>query len=172
MDEQPVLMADVGGGSVELTVADRDTFYHACSLGVGVARMAAAYVPSDPPAKGEIRKLRARYREELDPLARVLREHPIKTLIGSSGTMENIALMVAARKTLNASLTLNELEFSRRDFRDFYREFIKMDRGERLEQKGLEQRVDLSYTGTVLLDHLLKSSASTGQSASRPCEKG
>ncbi|MDZ7771169.1 MAG: Ppx/GppA phosphatase family protein [Balneolaceae bacterium] len=158
LDEEPVLMADIGGGSVELTVAGRDRFHHACSLKIGVARMAAEYVASDPLSKGEIKKLRARYRRELEPMAEVMEKHPVRTLIGTSGTMENIALMIAARKDLNASLTLNELEFRQKDYRDFYREFINMDRRERLTQKGLEEkRVDIIAPGVVLLDHLIRS---------------
>ena len=87
----------------------------------------------------------------------MLKEFPVKTIIGSSGTMENIAAMIADRNSLTASMTLNELQFSAKDFKKFNTSFLKLDRSQRLKEDKLEEkRVDIIAPGMVLLDYLIR----------------
>jgi exopolyphosphatase/guanosine-5'-triphosphate,3'-diphosphate pyrophosphatase len=158
--DKPVLMVDIGGGSVEFILADRQQFFYSSSKKVGVARMAAAFVDHDPITKEEIRKLRAHFENELKDLFEALKDHDIDTIIGSSGTMENIAEMIANEQSISSSLTLNELTYSVKDYKKFHKKFIKLNREERLKQKGLEEkRVDIIAPGLVLLDFLIEKAA-------------
>lgn len=154
---ETVLMVDIGGGSVEFIVAKRDEVFYSASKKIGVARMTAEFVHHDPIAKSEVRTLRKHYNAELRDLFAVTERHGAALLIGSSGTMENIAAMVANRQSITASLTLNELTFSAKNYKKFHRNFIGMDRSERLNEKGLdEKRVDIIAPGLVLLELLVK----------------
>ncbi len=156
MDEEMVLMVDIGGGSVEFIVGNVDEFIYYNSLKLGVARMAAKFVSQDPITNNEKEALREHYRKTLTEVGEILQEHSVKTIIGSSGTMENIAAMVASRNSINASITLNEMVFHDDEFHQFYKKFIKMDRKERLKEKELEdKRVDIINPGMVLLEFLL-----------------
>lgn len=153
---ETVLMADVGGGSVEFILANKNEVFFSTSKKLGVARMAARFVDHDPISSDEIEQLREHYREELEELFEVISNHDVRTIIGSSGTMENIAEMIADRQSITASLTLNELTFSADDFRAFYADFITLDRKQRLKQDGLEEkRVDIINPGMVLLELLI-----------------
>lgn len=157
LDEQPVLMVDIGGGSVEFIIGNKDTLYFSTSLKIGAARMATAFIDHDPITKKEIKKLRKTFAKELQPLAEALQNHSVKTLVGSSGTMENMAMMIANRKSLSTSLSLNELEFKAADFEKFHKKFITLSHDERLKMNGLEEkRVDIITPGVVLLKYLLK----------------
>ena len=157
LDEQPVLMVDVGGGSVEFIVANRREFFYSASKKIGVARMAARFVDTDPVSKEQRETLRAHFRKELVDLFGVLEKYPVDTIIGSSGTMENIARMVAHRSGLSASMTLNELEITAGEYRTFHDEFIELDRSERLAEDGLEEkRVDIIAPGLILLELLIE----------------
>lgn len=156
LDEEMVLMVDIGGGSVEFIVGNINEFIYYNSLKLGVARMAAKFVSSDPISEKEIKALEDHYRKTLSEVGKLLKEHSVKTIIGSSGTMENIAAMVASRNSINASITLNELVFHDDEFLPFYEKFIKKDRKERLKEKELEEkRVDIINPGMVLLHYLI-----------------
>lgn len=156
LDEKPVLMVDIGGGSVEFIIADKEEFFYSASKKIGVARMAAQFVSTDPVKKKEQKKLRKHFKQELKDLFEAVEAHPVDTIVGSSGTMENIATMIANRNSISKSMTLNEIEFTADEYRDFHTYFIKLDRSERLKEKGLdEKRVDIIAPGLVLLRYLI-----------------
>jgi len=109
LTEEMVLMADVGGGSVEFIIGNNKEFIYYNSLKLGVARMTAAFIDSDPIKQKDIKKLQDHFKKELSEIAKLAKKHKVKTIIGSSGTMENIGQMVASRKSLSAERSLNEL---------------------------------------------------------------
>src|SRR6056297_2204382 len=92
--DKPALMMDIGGGSVEFIIADREKFYFLASKKLGVARMAAKFVDHDPVTVNEIESLKQHFKEKLEDVAQAFAGNRTKTLIGSSGTMENIAAMI------------------------------------------------------------------------------
>ncbi|TRO64504.1 Ppx/GppA phosphatase family protein [Christiangramia sabulilitoris] len=157
LDKEMVLMVDIGGGSVEFIVGNNEEFLYHNSLKLGVARMSAKFVKHDPITKSEIKTLKKHYRAMLKEIGEVIREHKVKTMIGSSGTMENIGAMVASRTSITADMTLNELTFQAADFKDLYKDFIKLNRDERKKISELdEKRIDIINPGMVLVKYLLK----------------
>jgi len=155
--KKPVMMVDIGGGSVEFILGNRDTFYFLVSKKIGVARMTAGFVNSDPVSEGEILALREYYRNQLTDVAQAFALHRTHTIIGSSGTLQNIALMITGQSGSSPNLTLNELIFTNKQFFSLYEKVIQMNREERLKLKGLdEKRVDIIVPGLVLMDYLIR----------------
>jgi exopolyphosphatase / guanosine-5'-triphosphate,3'-diphosphate pyrophosphatase len=157
MPDEPALIMDVGGGSVEYILADKEKFYYLSSKKLGVARMTASFIEQDPVSKQEIRKLESYYHENLADVAQAFAMHRASMLIGSSGTMENIGLMIAYLNKRNPSLSVNELDFTASEFFKFYDYVIGMDFKKRSALKGLdEKRVALLPAGLVLVRYVLK----------------
>lgn len=157
LDQNPVLMVDIGGGSVEFILGNDKEFFYLTSKKIGVSRTADIFKPSDPITKEEIERLEAHYQEELKYVTEALEKHPTEVMIGSSGTMQNIAAMIAARKKTPTDVTLNEMEYSAEDYFKFYEEFIKLDHNKRLKVSGLDsKRVDFINTGVVLVNLLFR----------------
>lgn len=156
LDEDMVLMVDIGGGSVEFIVGNKKEFVHLSSLKIGVARMAARFVSSDPIKESEIKEVRRHFESQLEEVKAVLKEYPVKTIIGSSGTMENIAAMIVGEDSGPDMLTLNELAISSEAFQIFYSDFIQLNRKKRSKIKGLEEkRIDIINPGMVLVKYLV-----------------
>ena len=156
LSEEMVLMVDIGGGSVEFIVGNNEGFVYVTSLKLGVARMAAHFVNEDPISKKEKKALRKHFKKEMNELTEVLRKHPVKTMIGSSGTMENIAAMIAEHNSIAASFSLNELVYDVEEFKSFYKYFIKLDKKKRAKEKQLEEkRIDIINPGMVLVKFLI-----------------
>ncbi len=157
LGEENVLMVDIGGGSVEFILGNKDKFHYLTSLKLGVARMAAPFVNNDPVTKKEIKELNKHFERELKKVSEVLEKYPVKTIIGSSGTMENIAAMIVTQQSDAEILTLNELEYSRKDFEKFYKDFIELKSAKRAKINGLEEkRINIINPGMVLVKFLLE----------------
>jgi len=157
LPEQPALMVDIGGGSVEFIIGDKKRFYFLTSKKIGVARMTASFVNSDPISAEEIKKLEDVYEEQLRDVAQAFATHRAGIMIGSSGTMENIGLMIAKREDKLQNLSVNELEFTSKQFFSLYDELIGMNRKERSKLSELDdKRIDLIAPGLILVRFLLE----------------
>jgi exopolyphosphatase/guanosine-5'-triphosphate,3'-diphosphate pyrophosphatase len=157
MSNSPSLIMDVGGGSVEYIIANNEKFFHLSSKKLGVARMTARFVDDDPISDEEIQTLTTHFRTNLTDVAQSFASNRASMMIGSSGTMENIALMIAYRKEKTPNLSVNELEFTAAEFFKLYDDVIGMDYDERAELKGLDdKRVSLLPAGLVLVNYVLK----------------
>ena len=157
LPENPALMVDIGGGSVEFIIGDKERFYFLSSKKIGVARMTATFVDNDPISTEEISKLEQFYEEQLRDVAQAFATHRAGIMIGSSGTMENIGLMIAKREGKLQNLSVNELEFTSKQFFSLYDELIGMNRKERSKLSELDdKRIDLIAPGLILVRFLLK----------------
>ena len=160
LPEKPVLMVDIGGGSVEFIIGDKKKFYHLSSKKLGVARMTSRFVDTDPISKEEIQALEAHYEEQLRDVAQSFATHRASVMVGSSGTLENIGMMIAKRENRPQNLSVNELEFTNKQFLALYDELIGMSRKERAKLSELDdKRIDLIAPGLVLVRYILKAFA-------------
>jgi len=157
MPDKPAVIMDVGGGSVEFIVADQEKFHHLGSKKLGVARMTARFIEHDPITQEEINLLKKHYDNQLVDVAEAFAIHRSSMLIGSSGTMENIGLMISHRNNKTPNLTINELEFTAKEFFELYDDIIGLDKKKRAKLKGLdEKRINLLPAGLVLVHYILK----------------
>ena len=155
--QSPALIMDIGGGSVEFILSDNKKFYFLTSKKIGVARMTASFIDNDPISKNEISKLESYFQENLVDVAEAFANHRGSLLIGSSGTMENIGLMIAHKNRRDPALSVNELDFTAKEFFKFYEDTIGMTSIERSKLQGLdEKRIDLLPAGLVLVNYILK----------------
>ena len=154
---EPVLMVDIGGGSVEFILANAKQFFFTTSKKIGVSRMTDIFKPQDPITQPDITKLEKHYNQELSEITEAIKGFSVKTIVGSSGTMQCIGSMVAARNGLPVDVTLNEFTFSTKDYLDFYDEFITLNEEERANVKGMDaKRLRFINTGVVLVRQLIK----------------
>lgn len=157
MPKTPAVIMDIGGGSVEFILADQEKFHHLSSKKLGVARMTARFVDHDPITQEEIDSLKKHFDKQLADVAEAFAMHRSSMLIGSSGTMENIGLMIAHRNNKTPNLTVNELEFTDKEFFEFYDDVIGLNGKKRAKLKGLdEKRIKLLPAGLVLVYYILK----------------
>lgn len=104
---------DLGGGSMQVTCFARRQLSRSWSLPLGSLRLSSAFLASDPPARGELRRLRRH-------VARVLGAAGVPSvrgggvLVGTGGTVRNLAKMDArARRYPVARVHGYRLEWDR-----------------------------------------------------------
>ena len=152
LDPAPALCFDLGGGSLEVMVGDASSLMWATSVPLGVARLTADFVHSDPISKSDRRALRDHIAEVLAPVVAEVETFEPKLAVGSSGTLENLAEMVAARRDEDTPATLNQLTITRQEFLELHKDLLASKATERLRIDGLDaRRVDLIVAGSMVL---------------------
>ena len=157
LTSDPVLIVDIGGGSVEFILANDKEFFFTISKKLGVSRMRDVFQPKDPITPKDIETLTAHYEKELAEITQSIANLKVETVIGSSGTMQTIGTMIAKRKDQSVDVTLNELTFSAEDYFEFYEEFIALDEEARANYPGMDtRRLRFINTGVVLVKLILE----------------
>ncbi len=156
IDPGPALAADLGGGSLEIMVGDRSGIGFAASVRLGVGRLTAELVRSDPPSASDRARLRARVDEELAPvLAEALWVKP-RMLIGSSGTLVSIARIAASLRDGGAPPMINQLTVSAKEISVAAKRILGSSAAERARLPGCDaRRAELLPAGIAVLEALL-----------------
>ena len=109
------LFLDIGGGSVELTVADQTNTFCLFSLPLGAVRLTEQFFNTDPPRYKEIKSLRQHARARVAAVARRIQKEKFTMAFGSGGTITALAetdkgkdpsLIVLRRQRLQVLLDL------------------------------------------------------------------
>jgi exopolyphosphatase/guanosine-5'-triphosphate,3'-diphosphate pyrophosphatase len=148
----PHLLLDIGGGSVEFIVATETKALLLESRKLGSARMTAKYIKSDPVDAKELALLLRHYRQELAPLCESIRAlNPVKVL-GSSGTLENLAAMCGSGGKTNGP---GGGVLERADLDSLTARLVESRAKDRAAMSGLDaKRQDQIIAGAVLVREL------------------
>jgi exopolyphosphatase/guanosine-5'-triphosphate,3'-diphosphate pyrophosphatase len=160
LKNDPHLIIDIGGGSVEFIVGDQKRAMLLESRKLGAARMTATYVKSDPISKADRAGLLAHYDEELSPLCHAIEGlKPVKA-IGTSGTLENIAAMCGSQASRNGHSNGHSERMAvieRGPLEKLVEVLIESRAKERVKIPGLDdQRRDQIVAGAILVEELFK----------------
>lgn len=157
---QPHLIIDIGGGSTELILGDSQEPRTLTSTKVGAVRLTSELITTDPISHIEFQYLQAYARGMLERsveevLANVkFGESP--RLIGTSGTIETIAVIHAREKLGTVPSTLNGYEFTLKDLRDWVNRLRRMTNVERSTIPGMpEKRSEVILAGAIILQEAM-----------------
>lgn len=152
--DQDVLLIDIGGGSVEFIVARDGKAQLLRSLNIGAARLLEMIEPSDPMTAEQTAKLQGIIRDKCIGLLEELKEFHCQTIVGSSGTFETMAALIAnLRGDHLSSENLNSYSFSYRDYHRAHQRIQKSKQEERLAMPGMDpMRVDMIVMGSMIVE--------------------
>ncbi|MFZ5555089.1 MAG: exopolyphosphatase [Bacteroidota bacterium] len=95
----PALIMDIGGGSVEFIIGDREKIYWKKSYRMGVSRLREQFPFTDPATKNEISAVKEFIREFISEISQQATTFSIHTLVGCSGSFDSFADILYQRKT-------------------------------------------------------------------------
>lgn len=152
IDPGPALCLDLGGGSLEVMVGDRESLKFSASVPLGVARLTAELVNGDPLTSDDVGRLEKRATSVLAPLADDVAQLGPAMAVGSSGTFCDLARMVAARRIGSVPRSINQFSFTRDELLPLHEELLALRSSERAGLPGLEsKRADIIPTGSTVL---------------------
>jgi exopolyphosphatase/guanosine-5'-triphosphate,3'-diphosphate pyrophosphatase len=156
--KEPSLVLDIGGGSNEFIIATSEKILWKQSFDIGVARLLEHFSPADPVQPDEISKIEAHLEEVLQPLFEAVKKYPVKELIGSSGSFDTFAEMIAHKHFSIAVLKgKTEFTFNMDQYYQAHEQLLRSNRLERSQTPGIiELRVDMIVVGTITANFILK----------------
>ncbi|MEO6903387.1 MAG: phosphatase [Bacteroidia bacterium] len=157
MSREQSLIIDIGGGSTEFSIGNKDGILWKQSFLLGAARLLEMFTPSDPITIKEIKTITNFLEQELEPLFIALKEYPVIELIGSSGSFDSLAEMIANKfYTPQILENITEYTYNLPDCAAIYGILIKSTKKERTEMKGLvSMRVDMMVVSSILVHFIL-----------------
>ncbi len=156
IDPSPALAMDLGGGSLELMVGDGRGLDWAASLKLGVGRLTAEHVRSDPPSGDDFRRVSDAVGRALGRVAGQIAPLEPKKAIFSSGTLETLVGLAAQRRDGRYPTSLNQLSVSAADLRKLRDDLVSMTAEERASLPGVDaRRADLLPAGAILASRAL-----------------
>ena len=158
LGEEPALIMDIGGGSVEFIIGSQNRIFWKQSFEIGGQRLMEKFMRTDPLAEAERRRLYAYFDEQLIPLANAVHQYAPTAVVGSSGSFDTLVAMDFLHRTgflPDRAQTSFELPLA-----EFYRSFeilLSHNHDERLAIPGMVPlRVDMIVVASCLIDYVLR----------------
>jgi exopolyphosphatase/guanosine-5'-triphosphate,3'-diphosphate pyrophosphatase len=151
------LVMDIGGGSVEFIIGNKEAIHWKRSFEIGAQRLLDKFHKSDPMPTESIDHMFAWLSEELQELKDALVTFKPTGLIGCSGTFDTLSeiYLNRVRKERKPESTIFKLPI--KDYHDIHRELLIKDKSERLEIKGMvSMRVDMIVVASCLISFVLE----------------
>ena len=151
----PFLVIDLGGGSTELVIGDKEPT-GAYSMDVGCVRMTERHTPGGNPTKAQEEAIRTDVRNALKVAATKVDWKTTKTVVGVAGTITTVAAHVLNLKTYDpdvlhgASLTAAQISQTAQDFMTL----TPAQRGALPYMH--EGRIEVITAGSIVLDEVMK----------------
>ena len=155
---EPVLIMDIGGGSIEFIIADENDILWLRSFEIGGQRMIEKFHKHDPITAEEISNLEQFLFEQLQPLFEVVALHQPQVLVGSSGTFDTLSEIFLNKIGEEMDPELTEYPLTLAAFEEIFQELISKTKEERLLIPGMiPLRVDMIVVASVLIKFILDS---------------
>ena len=159
MNNDLSLIIDIGGGSTEFIIANKNEIKWKHSFLLGAARLLERFDPSDPISDKEMNELNDYIKQELKLLFEAIEKYPVTELIGASGSFDSFAEMIACRfYTPDILKNKTEYTFKLDDFAVIYKDILKSTKEERSQMKGLiAMRVDMIVISSIMVQLVISS---------------
>ena len=155
--DRNVLIADVGGGSVELIVGNRNKLLHAASLKLGAIRLKDLYLRQDAPSGGRLERLKEAVETQLKAALPRFKKVGFDDFVGTSGMIGNLAEIMHLHKTGRPIPQLNLARFSFKDVTAAEKLLVKTPLKQRHEIPGVDpKRADVLVPAIIVLSTLME----------------
>ncbi len=152
IEEKPVIIIDIGGGSIEFCIADNETLIKKYSYKIGIARLLRTFNYNDPLTPVDINSIRTEVTNIVYKFFEEARNYNPEILVGASGSFETFANLV--RYECEECFILEESRFniiSLGYFQSVYQKLVSYDLEQRKNMPGMEiMRVKMMPIAAVI----------------------
>lgn len=157
LTDQPTLLVDVGGGSVEIIAGNRKRLLHAESLKLGAIRLKDLFLTKAPPPKAKLRAMHDMIAKELEAALERFRQPEFDRIVISSGMASNLAEIIYLERTGYPIPQINLSTITLKEIRGVEQRLAMSDVDTRLGVPGLDpRRVDTLLAATSVIRRCLE----------------
>lgn len=154
--EDPALVMDIGGGSIEFIIGNRYQVFWKESFEIGGQRLLEKYHRNDPMTQEDQGLLDAFLDVSLQDLIQNAALHKPRVLIGTSGTFDTLSDIYIAAEQLEKKASATERPLSIEGFHTIHQQLTSKNRAARLAIPGMiEMRVDMIVVASILVSFVL-----------------
>jgi exopolyphosphatase/guanosine-5'-triphosphate,3'-diphosphate pyrophosphatase len=151
----PFLIIDLGGGSTELVIGDKEPT-GAYSMDVGCVRMTERHTPGGNPTKEQEEAIRTDVRNALKVAGTKVDWETAKTVVGVAGTITTVAAHVLNLKTYDPDV-LHGAIITAEQISQTAQDFISLTPTQRGALPYMhEGRIEVITAGSIVLDEVMK----------------
>lgn len=160
LNNHPHIIIDIGGGSTELILGDSHEPRSLSSTKIGAVRLTGEFITTDPISNTEFHYLQAYVRGMLErpveELRANLQPNESPRMVGTSGTIETLAMIQAREKLGIVPSPFTGYQFSLKDLRELVNRLRKMSYAERATIPGMsDRRSEIILAGAVILQEAM-----------------
>ncbi|MEM9118254.1 MAG: Ppx/GppA phosphatase family protein [Cyanobacteria bacterium P01_F01_bin.56] len=157
---RPHAIIDIGGGSTELLLGTGEPHRFLSSTKVGAVRLTAGFVTTDPISDKEFTYLTAYVRGRMEPavedLKRTLEPGESLRLVGTSGTIECVAALIAHDRLGFVPEPLNGFQFTLEELQAWTDKLRKLNLEARLDLPEMStRRAEIIVAGAIILQETM-----------------
>ena len=154
--EDNAMILDIGGGSIEFIICNKQGIVWKHSFELGMARLLEMFSLSDPISSEEVRVLENHFRQELTPLREVVKKEKPRILIGASGSFDTFHALIMHRKGVEPDPYFGR-EIPLKDYARLHKVLVRSNREERLAMPGMEPvRVEMIVAATIFVSFVIR----------------
>ncbi|MBS1526585.1 MAG: exopolyphosphatase [Bacteroidetes bacterium] len=105
LTDENALVIDIGGGSIEFIICNKDHLFWKQSFEIGAARLMERFHRTDPIPPDAVEAINVYLENTLTSLFDAIKKMPVQQLIGSSGSFETFAELIESERSDNFDLT-------------------------------------------------------------------
>jgi len=151
----PFLVIDLGGGSTELVIGDKEPT-GAYSMDVGCVRMTERHTPGGNPTKAQEEAIRTDVRNALKVAGTKVDWKKAQTVVGVAGTITTVAAHVLKLKTYDPDV-LHGAIITAEQISQTAQDFISLTPSQRGALPYMhEGRIEVITAGSIVLDEVMK----------------
>lgn len=153
---EPILVIDIGGGSTEFIIGDREGIKFAKSENVGALRMTEKFLKQDPICEEEFNQMSEFIYSEVKTTLDYINEKGIKKLIGIGGTITSLSAMNQELEVYSMEKIHNS-EITSENIKQILQNLKKMTLNDKKMLKGLQsKRADIITAGVEILNIIME----------------
>ncbi|WP_316803777.1 exopolyphosphatase [Pedobacter nototheniae] len=151
------LIMDIGGGSVEFILCDKNALIWKKSYDIGAARLMQKFFKSDPISDEDRNSILVHVQEQLKDLFEVCEKYQPKFLIGSAGAFETFAELIIKKNNLHTDIkTAKTYKFDFDEYISIASKLINATHVERAVMPGMiPLRVDMIVVSALITNYVL-----------------
>jgi len=153
---EDILVIDIGGGSTEFIIGNKNGIRFAKSENVGALRMTEKFLKQDPINETEFKNMSDFIYEEIKDTLKYIEKDGVQKIVGIGGTITSLSAInqkmesYSMDKIHNSKVTLGEIELILQNLK-------KMTLNDKKNLKGLQtKRADIITAGVEILYTIMK----------------
>ena len=154
--DEKCLIMDIGGGSTEFIIANKNEIFWKKSFALGASVLKQKFHHHEPVLSEEIKEMKKYLKSQLEELSTEMQKHSIAKLIGASGSFDSFRDCLN-REIIPVNEQQDNTELNKTELLLLFQELIKLDWDERKKYPGLVNfRAEMIVTASIITEYIIE----------------